>query len=43
MIIAGLILIAIGILNELKKQAVNNPEKSEFNQKLTRFMSEWTW
>ena len=40
---AGLLLIAIAAANELKKQAAVKNEKSEFEQKLTRFMSEWTW
>lgn len=40
---AGLLLIAIAAANELKKQAAAKNEKSEFEQKLTRFMSEWTW
>ncbi|MBQ2823980.1 MAG: hypothetical protein IJF18_05325 [Oscillospiraceae bacterium] len=40
---AGLLLIAIGAANELKKQSADKHEGSEFKQKLTRFMSEWTW
>lgn len=40
LLIAGLILIALGILNELKKQSA---EKSKFSEKVSRFMSEWTW
>ncbi len=40
LLIAGLILIAIGILNELKKQSA---DKSKFSEKVSRFMSEWTW
>lgn len=36
---AGVILIAIGALNERKK----NSAKGEFNEKISRFMSEWTW
>lgn len=40
---AGLILIAIGAANELKKQSAAKENKSEFEKKVTRFMSEWTW
>lgn len=40
---AGLLLIAIAAANELKKQAAAKNEKSELEQKITRFMSEWTW
>lgn len=40
---AGLILIAIGATNELKKQSAAKENKSEFEKKVTRFMSEWTW
>lgn len=40
---AGLILIAIGAANELKKQAATRENKSDIEQKITRFMSEWTW
>ncbi len=40
---AGLILIAIGAANEMKKQAAAKNEKSELEKKITRFMSEWTW
>lgn len=40
---AGLILIAIGAANELKKQAASRENKSDIEQKITRFMSEWTW
>lgn len=36
---AGVILIAIGAFNERKKNSV----KGEFNEKIPRFMSEWTW
>lgn len=36
---AGVILIAIGAFNERKKNSV----KGEFTEKITRFMSEWTW
>lgn len=38
---AGLLLIAIGAANELKKQSAD--KNSAFKEKLTRFMSEWTW
>lgn len=40
---AGIILIAIGAANELKKQSASKENKTEFEKKLTRFMSEWTW
>lgn len=40
---AGLILIAIGAANELKKQAAARENKSDIERKITRFMSEWTW
>lgn len=38
---AGLLLIAIGSLNEMKKQSAD--KEGGFRKKLTRFMSEWTW
>lgn len=41
LIVAGLVLIAIGIVNEITKQSGEG--KSEFSRKLSRFMSEWTW
>ena len=37
--LAGAALIALGVVNELKKQKKRNGEDS----KLTRFMSDWTW
>ncbi len=39
---AGLILIAIGAANEMKKQAAKQ-NKTGLEEKITRFMSEWTW
>lgn len=40
LLVSGLLLIGIGVLNEIKKQ---NTEKNEIAEKITRFMSEWTW
>lgn len=40
---AGLILIAVGAANEMKKQSAAKNEKSGLEKKITRFMSEWTW
>lgn len=40
---AGLILIAIGILNELKRQSALKNQDNNIQKKITRFMSEWTW
>lgn len=39
LLVAGVILIAIGAFNERKKNSV----KGELTEKITRFMSEWTW
>ncbi|MDE5578042.1 MAG: hypothetical protein K2J11_11720, partial [Oscillospiraceae bacterium] len=39
LLIAGAALIALGVINELKKQQ----KKSGEDTKLTRFMSDWTW
>ncbi|MGN0552761.1 MAG: hypothetical protein ACI4I1_05220 [Oscillospiraceae bacterium] len=36
---AGIILIAVGAFNEMKKKSADN----NFTGKLSRFMSEWTW
>jgi hypothetical protein len=36
---AGILLIAIGAMNEMKKQNVGK----SIGKKLTRFMSDWTW
>ncbi|MDE7288871.1 MAG: hypothetical protein K2N71_05115, partial [Oscillospiraceae bacterium] len=39
LLIAGAALIALGVVNELKKQQ----QKSGEDTKLTRFMSDWKW
>lgn len=39
LLVAGIILIAVGAFNERKKNSV----KGELTEKITRFMSEWTW
>lgn len=39
LLVAGILLIAIGALNEMKKQNVGK----NIGKKLTRFMSDWTW
>ncbi|MGN1089552.1 MAG: hypothetical protein ACI4Q6_04050, partial [Huintestinicola sp.] len=43
LLIAGVILIVLGITNEVKKQKVRNGELDEKDAKLTRFMSDWKW
>jgi hypothetical protein len=37
--LAGVILIAMGLANEMKKQQIKTSEET----KLSRFMSDWTW